>query len=132
MPADFPSSVVLRCPVDRTLAMPSRVIEFLDGSEQRWAAGDPLNSFALQFDDLVASELSTIVNWVDTVKGAFDSTWSLVGPDGVTYPFLGLEDDLLSAVESGKAERYSLSLRMRQVAPDGDYSATAPAVYPAL
>lgn len=127
----FPSSVVLRTPVVRTLAMPTRVVEFLDGSEQRWVEGDPLNAFALEFQNASAAEVTAVENWFASVKGAFDTTWSFTSVDGVTYPDMALEHDELPLVERAAA-RFGFSVKMRQVAPDGDYSATADPVYPAL
>lgn len=128
----FPTSVLLQCPVERRLAIPVRVIEFLDGSEQRWQAGDPVNAFSLQFNDAPAADVTAVQNWFLSVKGAFDSTWSFTSIDGVSYPNMGLEHDELPVVEGSQPQRFSFSVRMRQVAPSGDYSATATAVYPAL
>jgi hypothetical protein len=118
--------------VVRTLAMPCRVIEFLDGTEQRWAAGDPLNSFALTFQDVPAAELLILQNWFDTVKGAFDSTWGFTSVDGAAYPHMGLDQDELPAVEGGRPGLFSCSVKMRQVAPDGAYVGVTAATYPAL
>ena len=42
----FPSSPALQMPVTRRLKMPGTVIEYLDGTEQRFATGDPLNAFS--------------------------------------------------------------------------------------
>src|ERR1051326_1241400 len=132
MPADFPATVRLRTPLSRTLAMPTRVIEFLDGTEQRWAAGDPLNSFALQFNGVPAAELVLLQSWWDTVEGAVDATWSFTSVDGVTYPHMALDQDELAAVEQTQPGRFNFAVKLRQVAKDGAYSATAAAVYPAL
>jgi hypothetical protein len=130
-PVIFPT-IPLRMPVTRTLSVPVRVIPFLDGSEQRWADGDPLNAFDLTFANVQPEDITALETLIDTVKGAFDATWSFVAPDGVTYPHLGLEQDDLTAVESSIAERFTVSIKMRQVARDGAYADTATAVYPAL
>src|SRR5262245_3079863 len=131
MPASFPTSLPLRTPLTRTLSVPTRLVEMLDGSEQRWCAGDPLNSFALEFQNVSAAEVTALRTFVDTIKGAFDSTWDLTIA-GVTYPNMALEHDDLPVVEGGQPERFSLSLKMRQTLSDGDYSITADPEYPAL
>jgi hypothetical protein len=128
---NFPSTVPLTMPVERKLAMPTKVIEFLDGSEQRWCAGDPLNSFSLSFEELVAADVATLLDFFDAVKGQFDATWGFVGPDGVTYPNMALDGDDLQGVES-KPGKYAVSMKMKQRAPDGSYAASAPVNYPAL
>ena len=99
----FPTAVPLRMPLARKLSMPTRVIEFLDGSEQRWAAGDPLNAFTVTFADVPAAELAAVQSWWNTIKGAFDATWSFVDADGTTYPHMAAEGDELAGVESARA-----------------------------
>lgn len=131
MPAlSFPN-VTLRMPVARTLTGGVRVITFLDGSEQRFAVRPWLNSFRLVFADVPASDVTAIEGFVDTVKGAFDTTWEFTGPDGVVYPGMALEQDELIAEEAAEG-RWSVSVAMRQVAQAGSYADTAAAVYPAL
>ena len=63
----FPTSVPLRMPVTRKLGIPGRVIEFLDGTEQRFVTADPLNSFEVRFEQLKASEVPTLMS----SEGAF-------------------------------------------------------------
>lgn len=127
----FPSTVPLRAPLERRLSMPVRVIEFLNGTEQRWAAGMPLNAFTLQFKDVAAADLAAVQGWFDTIKGAFDATWSFVDADGTTYPYMAADDDALSGAESSVA-KWSFSVKLRQVAPSGSYAGAGGAAYPAL
>jgi hypothetical protein len=131
-PVVFPTNVPLRMPIERKLSMPVRVIEFLDGTEQRWAAGDPLNAFTITFGDVPASEFAAVQNWFDTVKGAFDTTWSFTDADGTVYPDMACEADELAGVENAKATKFSFSVKMRQVVSSGSYAGTPSATYPAL
>jgi hypothetical protein len=118
-------------PVERRLAMPTRVIEFLDGTEQRWAAGDPLNGFTLTFANVPAADLAAVQAFWDTIKGAFDATWSFVDADGTTYPHMAADGDELAGVESA-AGKFSFFVKMRQVLTSGTYTGAGGASYPAL
>ncbi len=128
----FPTSVRLRSPIERKLSMPTRVIEFLDGTEQRWTSADPLNAFTIQFQDVPAADLVLVQTWWDTIKGAFDSTWSFVDVDGTTYPNMAAESDELAGIEDGRPSLFSFSVKMRQVAASGTYTGTPASSYPAL
>jgi hypothetical protein len=129
MPETFPTSVRLQYPLTRTVSSPTRVVEFLDGSEQRWRSGDVLNSFSIQWNGLRAADLAPIRQWFATIKGAYDSTWSFV-LGGETFPDMALEDDTLAVVEN-QAKRLSVSLKFRQTAASGTWSARD-ARYPAI
>lgn len=119
MPATFPSPPVLRVPTTRTLTVPTDKVEFLNGSEQRWRAGLPLNAIELIFNDVMTSDLTALRNFVATVKGAFDSTWSIVWADGATYSAMALEQDDLPAVADKANTRWSCRMKMRQAASSG-------------
>ena len=131
MPAVFPNistGDVCLYPVTQTLAMPTRVIRFLDDTEQRWRSADPLNSWVLTYNRILWADIVTLQNFFNTVKGAFDSTW--------TFPFLGtnytsmcFDQDDFSAVESDPG-RYTVSLKLRQTAKSGSYSIGGTVTWP--
>lgn len=129
--AVFPTTVPLRVPAARTLTIPTDVVEFLDGSEQRWRSGPPLNAFSLTFTDVPSANLTDMRTFLNTMKGAYDSTWSITWVDGNSYTNMALELDDLPAVASKSNTRFSFTVKMRQTAPQ-TYTATASAVYPAL
>lgn len=133
MPATFPTTVIQRVPTSRTLTVPADVVEFLDGSEQRWRSGLPLNAITLAFQDVSGADLTAMRNFIDTVKGAFDSTWSITwGADGNSYPAMALNQDDLPMVAQKSNRRWTGQIKMRQVASSGSYGATASPVFPAL
>jgi hypothetical protein len=131
MPASFPG-VTLPMPLVRRLRLPCEVVEFLDGSEQRWRSGDPLNDFEVRFSDVPAADLTSVLNFWATVKGAFDATWTFTDVDGTAYPHMGFDQDELAAVENAKPGRFSFSLKLRQTAKDGAYAGVYAAAYPTL
>jgi hypothetical protein len=131
MSATFPRSLVLRYPVTQTVTAPVDVVEFLDGSEQRWREGDFLQAFELTFSDVPIGELAALRTFWTTVKGAFDGG-NTFGFQGVDYPDMVLESDDLTEVESTAAEKVTVTVKLRQTAPHGAYSGAAPATYPPL
>jgi hypothetical protein len=132
MPTPTFPAVTPSMPLVRRVGVPGRVVEFLDGSEQRWRSADLLNGFDVVFTDVPAADLATVVNFWATTKGAFDATWTFTDVDGTTYPHMGFDQDELTATENAKPGRFSFSLKMRQTAPGGAYAGTYAAAYPAL
>ncbi len=131
MPADFPSTVALRYPVVQTVSVPVDVVEFLDGTEQRWREAEFLQAFELTFPDVPIGELADLRTFWMTVKGAFDSGWTFTF-EGTDYDDMALEADELTETESARAEKVTVSVKMRQTVRHGAYADTAVAVYPAL
>jgi hypothetical protein len=131
MPAAFPSTVVMRYPVTQTLTAPVDVVEFLDGTEQRWRDGEFLQAFELTFPDVPIAELADLRTFWLTVKGACDSGWTFAF-QGTSYADMALEADDLTEVESAYAEKITVSIKMRQTAVHGPYTGAPPAAYPAL
>lgn len=131
MPASFPN-VTLPMPLTRRIGAAGEVVEFLDGTEQRWVSGDVLNDFEVRFADVPAADFVALANFWATVKGAFDATWSFTDADGTTYPHMGFDQDELAAAENAKPGRYSLTLKLRQTAKGAAYPGVYAAAYPAL
>jgi hypothetical protein len=103
--------------------MSTKVITFLDGKEQRWVDGDPLNDWDLTLSDISAVDVATLRDFFLAVKGAFDSTW--------TFPFLGtsytsmaFDQDKFEASETART-RYSVKLKLKQTATSGTYTGSA-------
>jgi hypothetical protein len=117
---NFPNTVNLRFPLGRTVKVASKVVEFLDGSEQRYRNGPVLNAFSLAFANIPLADVSAIQSWFLSVKGAYDSTWSLAA-NGETFTGMCLESDELVVTET-EPTRYGLSLSMRQKAPSSSFS----------
>ena len=130
MPASFPSTVVLRYPVTQTLAMPVDVVEFLDGTEQRWRTADALQGFELTFPDVPIADLADLRTFWNTVKGCFDSGFGFTF-QGAAYADLGMEADELTEVET-RAEKTTVSVKLRQTVAHGTYTGTPASSYPAL
>ncbi len=130
MPATFPTTVALRYPVTQTVAIPVDVAEFLDGTEQRWRTADGLQGFELTFPDVPLADLADLRTFWNTVKGRFDSGFSFTF-QGTSYADLGLEADDFTEVEA-KAEKTSVTVKMRQTVTHGTYTGTPVAAYPAL
>jgi hypothetical protein len=127
----FPSTLVLRYPVTQTLTAPVDVAEFLDGTEQRCRTGEFLQSFELSFPDVPITELASLRTFWATVKGAFDSGWTFAF-QGTNYANMALEADDLTEVESGRPEKVTVGVKMRQTLTAGGYAGTPPAAFPSL
>ena len=113
--ASFPtirSGAVALYPLARGTERKTRVIKFIDDSEQRWRQAPPLASFLLEFTDINSRDLSTLrVFWV-TTKGRVDKTWDFTIL-GTTYSHLGFDSDIFSATES-KPDRFTVRLSCKQ------------------
>lgn len=113
--ASFPalqSGQVTMTPMVRERRYRTEVVEFCDGSTQRWAGQDGLHAFQLACQNLDGYDLANIVEFFRSMKGKFD-TWDLT-IEGVTHPNLAFDQDELPATE-GKPNRQSLALRVIQV-----------------
>ncbi len=129
-PVNYPiSTVPLRFPLGRKVSAPAEVVEFLDGSEQRWRTGPVLNSLSVRLNNCPASEVSAIQAWFEAQRGAYLSDWSItVGSEVLTN--MALEADELAATE-GEPTRYSMALQLRQTSPSGSWPSVT-AVYPGI
>jgi len=131
MPATFPSiSIGSVClyPVARTISVPTRVLQFCDGKEQRFRTGPILNGWSLTFSDIVWADVLTLRTFHATCKGGFDHTWTFPF-SGVSYTNCAFEHDDFTAVENSQG-RYSVTLKFRQVQQSGTYSTGLDRIFP--
>ena len=96
----------------------TRVIQFLDSSEQRFTVRTCLFGAVLEFRGLCGYDLSLLRNFFVSLKGSYvdDSllnTFSMTLA-GITYSYLHFDDDKFES-ECDQAERYSLKLKVSQV-----------------
>ena len=99
----------------------TRVIQFLDSSEQRFTVRTALFGCVLEFRGLNGYDLSLLRNFFVQMKGSFVddallNTFSMTLA-GVTYSYLHFDDDKFES-ECDQAERYSLKLKVSQVRPN--------------
>lgn len=104
--ASFPtisSGVVTRYPLTRASVARTKVIEFVDNTEQRYIDGTPSDKFRLQFDRLATADMLTLQTFYSSTKGAFDQTWSItIGPDTIISCFF--DADEFSATEASEGQ----------------------------
>lgn len=114
--ASFPtlrSGQVTMTPLTRAVEFRTQVHRFKNGSEQRVAERGERARFVLSYTDLDGYDVSTLRDFWRSTKGAFDATWDIT-IDGVLYEGCAFESDEFAATE-GKAERYAVSLAVRQI-----------------
>lgn len=100
-------------PVQRSLRLPVAICRFMNGKEQRWKQGSPLNSFALRYVRINVADISSLQSFIIAQKGMFDSTWSMTLDD--TYDNLGLDSDAWSVREESRSRTtFSLEFRASQ------------------
>ena len=119
MPANFPTiktGAVAMNGTSRELEMPTKVHEFTDSTEQRWAMRAPLSRFTLVFTDISGYDLANIRQFVATVKGGFDQTWDIT-LKGITYSNCSLAEDKITFSEPARKNRFTLTLRVVQGVP---------------
>jgi hypothetical protein len=126
---NFPTNVPLRYPYVRTVRVASQVLEFLDGSEQRWQATKPLNGFEISLQDLSWADLQAVRDWFASIKGAFQEFDFVISSE--TFPGMVLESDVLSMTEDQKPGLFSVSFAMRQTKTSGAWP-TVPPYYPVI
>ncbi len=86
------TGAVIQYPASRVTQFSSDVIEFLDGSEQRfYVFPQPYHSWIVKLDNLDETELQNIRTFIQDMKGAvgiftFTDPW-----DGTTYPNCSLQ-----------------------------------------
>ncbi len=95
--SDFPllkTGAVLQYPARKELAFSTRVLRFLDGSEQRFREyGAPLRRWVIQLDLLDEAELSALERFFQTQQGALGD-FSFTDPwDGTEYESCSIADD---------------------------------------
>jgi len=117
-------------PVVRGLTFPTKVVRFLDDTEQRWASGPPLNKFTLTTSHIKWTDVQNLQNFFITQKGAFDSTWTF-SINSVTYSNMVFDSDIFTYTEVSPG-KFSVSLQISQTQPSGSYATGVSAVYPKI
>lgn len=131
MPSTFPSfarGVVWLTPAARGLAAPTRVLQFLNDQEQRWRSADYQESWNLTYADLLFSEVTAIRNFFETVKGAYDTTWTFPF-ESTNYTLMCFDQDEFTAEETSPM-RWTVSLKIRQTAKSATYASGVTATVP--
>ena len=114
--ASFPalrSGQVTMTPMVRERRYRTEVVEFLDGSAQRWAGQEGLAGFQLQFSNLEGYDAANVIEFFRAMKGKFDGTWDLTLA-GTLYSNLAFDQDELAATET-LPDRFSFTLRVVQI-----------------
>jgi hypothetical protein len=114
----------------------SRLIKFLDDSEQRWTSAPMMSAFMLQYVGVSGFDLAQIRTFFLTCKGrcvdaALATSFSFtLGPR--LYQYCVFDQDGLD-VQSNPGEVYSFTLRIKQVRQNDYYVAGTPAtIFPQL
>ena len=99
----------------------TRVVQFVNSSEQRWTVRTNLFGAVLEFRGLCGYDLSLLRNFFVSLKGSYVddallNTFSMTLA-GITYSYLHFDDDKFEA-EADNAERYSVKLKISQVRPN--------------
>lgn len=117
MPSIFPalhSGTVGMYPAVLGVRYNTEVVTFVNGSEQRWASAPGLGDFELTFTDINGYDLGILLDFFNSVKGQFDSTWVLT-MNGVTYNNCVFIQDDFTPAETGKLDHFTITLKCRQV-----------------
>lgn len=113
--ANFPtlsSGQVAKHPATRIRSASTKVLSFADDTEQRWKQRAPLARFTLTYRRLKQADMITLRNFFDSMKGEYDSTFSIT-LDGTTYNNCAFDQDEFTYVE--KSEKlYDVTLKIRQ------------------
>lgn len=107
--SDFPTlktGAVIQYPADKDTRFSTEVIQFVDGSEQRFRDfGTVLRRWMIRYDQLTDTEMASLRNFFRSQRGAA-GTFSFTDPwDGIEYVNCSLELDEMSEefVDSGRA-----------------------------
>ena len=111
-PTPFNGSAALY-PITAINRRPVGIIQFSDLSEQRWKRCGPTKAFILRFTQITWAEANTILTFFDSMKGGFDSTWSIT-LGGTTYNYMVFDSDVYDLQETERGI-YRLELSCRQV-----------------
>lgn len=116
--ANFPTvfgGAVTLYPLTVTNRRPVAVIQFADLSEQRWKRCAGTKAFRLRFSQINWSEANQILTFFDSVKGGFDSTWSIT-INGTTYNNMVFDGDTYELKETERGI-YTIELACHQIKP---------------
>lgn len=128
-PNPLPSGATWRTPLTRTLAFQTGIARGLDSTEQRWSITPGDESFELNYQDLITSDRDSLLTFIESVKGKFDSTWSFVF-NGTTYTNCFFDLDKIEFMEQSTPGLSTAKIVVRQVRRVADSG--SPGSFPAL
>jgi len=114
--SDFPTlktGAVLQYPAQKLNQFSTKVVQFMDGTEQRFRNyTSPLRRWVIQLDLLDETELHALREFFRTQAGAAE-TFAFTDPwDGTNYTACSIEQDVLSdSLEDELKGRTSLTIR---------------------
>lgn len=113
--ASYPT---LRCgstvlnPLVRTTRVPTTILKFEGGQEQRFRKAAPLEAFKLSHTGITKTEVANIRTFYEACKGPFDQTWD-ISIGGTTYSNMYFEGEPLRVEEQSNG-KYSVSISIGQ------------------
>ena len=115
------AGAIAQYPANLVNSYVTRVIQFVNSSEQRWTVRTNLFGAVLEFRGLCGYDLSLLRNFFVQMRGSYTddallNTFSMTIA-GIVYNFLHFDDDKFDA-EADNAERYSVKLKISQVRPN--------------
>lgn len=116
-------------PIRRTNNFSTRVIQFQNGTEQRWKSRAPLNEFALQYTRINSTDRAALETFWASIKGSFDKTWDFTL--STTYGNCVMLDDKL-VIKQTSPLLWDVSFRFRQVAKSGAVTGAGGGTFPTL
>jgi hypothetical protein len=115
--ADFPnlkSGYLSTYPLVHETHCPTRILQFLDDSEQRFAIAKPLHRFTLTYHEIDGYDLGLLRTFWESMKGQYDATWQFAWQSGAITG-CRFEGDVFAYTEGPRPGRFNVSLRVRQV-----------------
>ena len=115
------AGAIAQYPVSIVNSYVTRVIQFVDSSEQRWTVRTSLFGCVLEYKGLNGYDLSLLRNFFNQMKGSYVDPALLnvfsITIAGSTYNYCHFDGDEFEA-ECDKAESYSLKLKISQLRPN--------------
>lgn len=116
------SQAIAMFPAVLASSFSTKVIKFLNDTEQRFVANDKLFSCTLQYHAVDPYDMNLIRKFFNDMDGMYISNDLLhsfsITIDGSTYNNCGFGQDILN-IEENRGGTYSFELKILQVAPNG-------------
>ena len=115
--ADFPTlktGAVVQYPAERELRFSTEVLQFVDGSEQRFRGyGAPLRRWIVRLELLEDAELKRLEKFFDALQGALGNFQFTDPRDGAVYADCSLEEDEMT-IEFNAEQQAKTTLVIRE------------------
>lgn len=113
------SGAVARYPVTQRTCALTEVIEFVNGSEQRWRKRAKLRQFDLVYTNVNSYDLGVMLDFFISKKGPFvdnglTNTFTVPAPLGEPTDYCAFAQDDFTETET-KTNLYSFTLKIKQV-----------------